>query len=213
MTRQCSAAQGDTMKKMAVIAGLVVWLFSGDWLLGLSAFVLGAGLGASCRPKRGRPCWRSRSRLQWVTVCYRPVLRGHHGPAASGDAQQRLSADGAHRSRLSRRDPGGLLFGQYLVRRLRPLEGVRPAYALTFKSLVMTYVIGDRSCRLRPRVCLELPDDHAGDHRRLVSPAGPALPRAAPAGGGRSVDRAWPACCCSKSAWASPGSMPASASR
>ena len=38
---------GDAMKKMVVIAGLGVWLISGDWLLGLSAFVLALGLGAA----------------------------------------------------------------------------------------------------------------------------------------------------------------------
>jgi len=34
-----------------------------------------------------------------------------------------------------------LLLGQALVRRLKPLTGVRPAYALQFKSLVLCYVL------------------------------------------------------------------------
>jgi hypothetical protein len=39
----------------------------------------------------------------------------------------------------------GLWLGRYLIERLPPPEGIRPAHALTFKTLVLVYVIGTAS--------------------------------------------------------------------
>jgi hypothetical protein len=56
------------MKKLAVIAGLVVWMFSGDWLLGLSALVLALGW-VFLPAEEGPPVLALAYSLQWVTVC------------------------------------------------------------------------------------------------------------------------------------------------
>jgi hypothetical protein len=127
------------MKKLAVIAGLVVWVFSGDWLLGLTAFVLALGW-VFLPAEEGPPVLALAYTLQWVTVSiglYYVAFTGRPLQATlSSDYQPMvLIGLGCLVAILA-----GLLFGQWLVGRLPPLEGVRPAYALTFKSLVMTYV-------------------------------------------------------------------------
>ena len=66
------------MKKMVVVAGLGVWLISGDWLLGLTAFVLGLGW-ALLPAEEGPPVLALAFTLQWVTVCiglYYVSIRG-----------------------------------------------------------------------------------------------------------------------------------------
>jgi hypothetical protein len=129
------------MIKMAVFLGTAVWLFSGDWLLGLCTLVLGMGW-ALLRAEEGPPVLALAFSLQWVTVCIglfyvaitgRPLL----ATLSSNYEPMVLIGLGCLVSLLV-----GLLFGQALVRRLKPLTGVRPAYALTFKSLVLCYVIG-----------------------------------------------------------------------
>jgi hypothetical protein len=127
------------MKKLAVIAGLVVWMISGDWLLGLSTFVLALGW-VFLPAEEGPPVLALAYTLQWVTVCvglYYVAITGRPLQATLGSDYQPmvLIGLGCLVAILA-----GLLCGQYLVSRLRPLEGVRPAYALTFKSLVVTYV-------------------------------------------------------------------------
>jgi len=127
------------MKKLAVIAGLVVWMISGDWLLGLSTFVLALGW-VFLPAEEGPPVLALAYTLQWVTVCvglYYVAITGRPLQATLGSDYQPmvLIGLGCLVAILA-----GLLCGQYLVSRLRPLEGVRPAYALTFKSLVVTYI-------------------------------------------------------------------------
>ncbi len=127
------------MKKLAVVAGLAVWVLSDDWLLGLSAFVLALGW-VFLPAEEGPPVLALAYTLQWVTVCiglYYVAITGRPLQATLGSDYQPmvLIGLGCLVAILA-----GLLLGQYLVGRLRPLEGVRPAYALTFKSLVMTYL-------------------------------------------------------------------------
>jgi hypothetical protein len=128
------------MKKMVVVASLGVWLISGDWLLGLTAFVLGLGW-ALLPAEEGPPVLALAFTLQWVTVCiglYYVAITGRPLQATllSDYQPMVLIGLGCLVAILC-----GLLFGQYLVRQFRPMEGVRPAYALTFKSLVLAYVI------------------------------------------------------------------------
>ena len=56
------------MKKLAVIAGLGVWMISGDWLLGLSTFVLALGW-VFLPAEEGPPVLALAYTLQWVSVC------------------------------------------------------------------------------------------------------------------------------------------------
>jgi hypothetical protein len=128
------------MKKVAVIAAVVVWMFSGDWLLGLSALVLGLGW-ALLPAEEGPPVLALAFTLQWVAVCiglYYVAITGRPLQATLGSDYQPmvLIGLGCLAAILA-----GLLFGQYIVGRLKSLEGVRPAYALTFKSLVLAYVV------------------------------------------------------------------------
>jgi hypothetical protein len=129
------------MKKMACLAGIVVWLFSGDWLLGLSTLVLGMGW-ALLQADEGPPVLALAFSLQWVTVSiglFYVAITGRPLLATLGSNYEPMVLIGLGCLTAL---VAGLLAGQALVRRLKPLSGVRPAYALTFKSLVLCYVIG-----------------------------------------------------------------------
>jgi hypothetical protein len=128
------------MNKMVALAGLGVWLISGDWLLGLTALVLALGW-ALLPADEGPPVLALAFTLQWVTVCiglYYVAVTGRPLQATIGSEYEPmvLIGLGCLIALLC-----GLLFGQYVVRQFRPLEGVRPAYALTFKSLVLAYAV------------------------------------------------------------------------
>jgi hypothetical protein len=128
------------MKKLVVFAGLATWLISGDWLLGLCTLVLGLGW-ALLRADEGPPVLALAYTLQWITVCI-----GLYYVAISGrPLQATLTSDyqpmvliglGCLIALMA-----GLLCGQWLIGCLKPMAGVRPAYALTFKSLVLAYVL------------------------------------------------------------------------
>lgn len=129
------------MKKLVIAAGLGVWLISGDWLLGLTAFVLVLGW-ALLPAEEGPPVLALAYTLQWVTVCvglYYVTITGRPLQATlSSDYEPMvLIGLGCLVSLMA-----GLRFGKYLIGRLKPMEGVRPAYALTFKSLVVCYLLG-----------------------------------------------------------------------
>ena len=126
------------MKKLAAAAGIGVWLVTGDWVLGLSAFVLAIGW-ALLPAAEGPPVLALAYTLQWVAVCiglwYVAVTgRPLQATLASDYEPMVLIGMGCLLAIL-----GGLLFGQFIIGRFKPLEGVRPAYALTFKSLVFSY--------------------------------------------------------------------------
>jgi hypothetical protein len=128
------------MKKLVIVAGLAAWLFSGDWLLGLCTLVLGLGW-ALLQPEEGPPVLALAYTLQWITVCiglYYVAITGRplQATLASDYQPMVLIGLGCLIAVLA-----GLLAGQWLIGGLKPLDGVRPAYALTFKSLVLCYVV------------------------------------------------------------------------
>ncbi len=129
------------MLKLVVVAGLAVWLLSGDWLLGLCTFVLALGWFV-LQADEGPPVLALAFTLQWITVCiglYYVTLTGRplQVTLASEYQPMVLIGLGCLAALLA-----GLWAGQWLVSRLKPLEGMRPAYALTFKSLVTAYIAG-----------------------------------------------------------------------
>ena len=128
------------MKKLVVFAGLATWLMSGDWLLGLCTLVLGLGW-ALLRAEEGPPVLALAYTLQWITVCiglYYVAITGRPLQATlTSDYQPMVLIGLGCLIALM----AGLLFGRWLISRLKPMEGVRPAYALTFKSLVLAYVL------------------------------------------------------------------------
>ena len=125
MTRQYLSRVGDTMKKLAVIAGLGVWLISGDWLLGLSTFVLALGW-VFLPAEEGPPVLALAYTLQWVTVCvglYDVAMTGRPLQATLGSDYQPmvLIGLGCLVAILA-----GLLCGQYLVSRCGPSRASDP---------------------------------------------------------------------------------------
>ncbi len=128
------------MKKLVVFAGLATWLMSGDWLLGLCTLVLGLGW-ALLRAEEGPPVLALAYTLQWITVCiglYYVAITGRPLQATlTSDYQPMVLIGLGCLIALM----AGLLLGRWLIGRLKPMEGVRPAYALTFKSLVLAYVL------------------------------------------------------------------------
>ena len=128
------------MKKLVVFAGLATWLMSGDWLLGLCTLVLGLGW-ALLRAEEGPPVLALAYTLQWITVCiglYYVAITGRPLQATlTSDYQPMVLIGLGCLIALM----AGLLCGRWLIGRLKPMEGVRPAYALTFKSLVLAYVL------------------------------------------------------------------------
>jgi hypothetical protein len=129
------------MKKLVVVAGLATWLISGDWLLALCTFVLGLGW-AFLPSEEGPPVLALAYTLQWITVCvglYYVAITGRplQATLVSDYQPMVLIGLGCLIALLA-----GLRFGQWLIGLRKPMEGVRPAYALTFKSLVICYVIG-----------------------------------------------------------------------
>ena len=56
------------MKKLVVSPGSSCWIVFGDWLLGLSAFVLALGW-ALLPAEEGPPVLALAYTLQWVSVC------------------------------------------------------------------------------------------------------------------------------------------------
>ena len=129
------------MKKLVLAGGLATWLISGDWLLGLCTFVLLLGWDV-LRSDEGPPVLALAFTLQWITVSV-----GLYYVAFTGrPLQATLSSDyrwmmliglGCLMALLA-----GLWLGRWLIDRLKPLQGARPPYALTFKSLVLCYLIG-----------------------------------------------------------------------
>jgi hypothetical protein len=127
------------MKKLVVLAGLAGWLISGDWLIGLCSFVLALGW-VVLQADEGPPVLALAFTLQWITVCiglYYVDLTGRPLQATleSDFRPMMLIGLGCLLALLA-----GLWAGQWLIGRLKPLQGVRPLYALTFKTLVMSYI-------------------------------------------------------------------------
>jgi hypothetical protein len=129
------------MTKAVAIVALAVWLFTGDWLLAVCALVLAMGW-ALLTAEEGPPVLALAFTLQWVTVCiglFYVAATGRPLQATLGSDYQPMVLIGLGCLVALM---AGLLSGQALIRRLKPMPGVRPAYALTFKSLVTAYVVG-----------------------------------------------------------------------
>ncbi len=128
------------MKKVVAIVALAVWLLTGDWLLGLCTLVLGMGW-ALLTADEGPPVLALAFTLQWVTVCiglFYVAVTGRPLQATLGSDYQPMVLIGLGCLVAL---GGGLLLGQALVHRLKPMSGVRPLYALTFKSLILAYAL------------------------------------------------------------------------
>jgi hypothetical protein len=129
------------MIKFFSVAAVVAWLVSGDWLVGACLLVLGLGW-AILQPEEGPPVIALAFSMQWVSVCVglfyftatdRPLDATIHSDYRT------MVAIGLGCLLVM---IAGLYAGRRLVGLMGPSTGLRPAYALTFKTLVVTYAIG-----------------------------------------------------------------------
>ena len=128
------------MKKLVPLAGVAGWVLFGDWLSGLSLAVL-ALIWVMLPAEEGPPVLALAATMQWVSVTI-----GFFYFSITGRAlEATLRAD--YRTMVALGlgwvvTMGlGLAAGRYLIQRLPPKEGLRPAHALTFKTLVLVYVV------------------------------------------------------------------------
>src|SRR5512140_1418931 len=128
------------MKKLVPIAFAAGWLIFGDWLAGLAAAVL-ALAWVALPAEEGAPVFALAASMQWVSVTI-----GYFYHAITGrDIEATLRADyrtmvvlglGCVVAMIA-----GLWAGRTVIQRLPPKAGVRPAHALTFKTLILVYVV------------------------------------------------------------------------
>jgi hypothetical protein len=129
------------MNKLVVLAGLAGWLLSGDWLIGACLLVLALGW-VILQPDEGPPVIALAFTMQWVSVCVglfyftlteRPLDATIH----SDYRTMVLIGLGCLLAMIA-----GLTLGRRVVKLAGPAKGLRPAYALTFKTLVVAYALG-----------------------------------------------------------------------
>ena len=129
------------MIKFAFLAGSVAGLVSGDWLVGACVLVLGLGW-ALLQPDEGPPVIALAFSMQWVSVCvglFYVALTDRPLEATLHSDYRTMVAIGLGCLLTM---IGGLSVGRRLVGLMGPATGPRPAYALTFKALVASYVGG-----------------------------------------------------------------------
>jgi hypothetical protein len=129
------------MTKFIFLAGGLGWLVSGDWLIGASLMVLALGW-TILQPDEGPPVIALAFSMQWVSVCVglfyfaatdRPLDATIHS-----DYRTMVAIGlGCLLAMIA-----GLSVGRRLVELAGPATGVRPSYALTFKTLVASYAVG-----------------------------------------------------------------------
>src|SRR6185369_15038569 len=130
------------MTKFVLLAGAAGWLLSGDWLLGACLVVLALGW-VVLQPDEGPPVIALAFSMQWVSVCVglfyftitgRPLDATIH----SDYRTMVLIGLGCLLAMMA-----GLWVGRKLVAGFSgQATGLRPAYALTFKTLVTAYALG-----------------------------------------------------------------------
>ena len=128
------------MTKWVPLAGLVGWIAFGDWLAGAALAVL--ALAWVVLPSdEGPPVLALAVTMQWtavsigffyVLVTGRPIEATLH----SDYRTMVMLGLGCVLALVV-----GLTLGRHLIERMKPPQGVRPANALTFKTLVLVYVV------------------------------------------------------------------------
>src|SRR5262245_6256919 len=129
------------MIKFALLAGAGGWLLSGDWLIGACLLVLGLGW-VVLQPDEGPPVIALAFSMQWVSVCvglfYHNLTERPLDATIHSDYRTMvLIGLGCLLATIA-----GLAAGRRLVGLAGPATGLRPAYALTFKTLVASYAVG-----------------------------------------------------------------------
>ena len=129
------------MKKLVVIALVVGWVGSGDWLIGAALMTL--ALAWTFLPTHeGPPVLPLAASMQWVSVTiglFYVTLTGRPLEATIRADYRTMVAIGLGWVLAM---IAGLYIGRWLVDRQGPPKGLRPTYALTFKTLVLIYAMG-----------------------------------------------------------------------
>src|ERR1043166_7213869 len=122
------------MTKLVVLAGVAGWLLSGDWLIGACLVVLALGW-VVLQPEEGPPVIALAFSMQWVSVCvglfyFTLIERPLEATIHSDYRTMVLIGLGCLLATMA-----GLYVGRKLVTGVAgPPTGLRPAYALTFKT-------------------------------------------------------------------------------
>jgi len=127
------------MTKLIPLAGVAGWILFGDWLAGLALAVL-ALVWVMLPAEEGPPVLALAMTMQWVSVSiglfYNLVTRRPLEAVLRADYRYMvLLGLGCVAATVL-----GLAIGRYLIDRMRPPQGLRPDYALTFKTLMIVYV-------------------------------------------------------------------------
>lgn len=128
------------MKKLVPLAGIAGWIIFGDWLAGASLAVL-ALIWIMLPAEEGPPVLALAATMQWVSV----TIGLFYFLMTARPLEATLRSD--YRTMVAL-GLGcvvalvlGLAAGRYLVERFPAKEGLRPAHALTFKTLVLVYAV------------------------------------------------------------------------
>jgi hypothetical protein len=129
------------MMKFVFLAGGLGWLVSGDWLIGACLLVLALGW-VILQPEEGPPVIALAFSMQWVSVCvglfYFTLTDRPLDATIHSDYRTMVEIGlGCLLAMIA-----GLSVGRRLMGLMGPATGLRPAYALTFKTLVAAYAVG-----------------------------------------------------------------------
>ena len=125
--------------KWIPIAAIAGWLLFGDWLAGLAVAVL-ALIWVMLPAEEGPPVLALAATMQWTSVCigfFYVSLTGRPLDATLHADYRRMVLLGLGCVAMIAL---GLSLGRYLIERMRQPQGLRPAHALTFKTLLIVYV-------------------------------------------------------------------------
>jgi len=127
------------MKKIVPIAAAAGWLFFGDWLAAAALATL-ALAWVMLPAEEGPPVLALAATMQWVSVTigyFYNLISGRPLDAIIRTDYRNmvLIGLGCVLTMIF-----GLALGRSVVERMRPPQGIRPAHALTFKTLMFVYV-------------------------------------------------------------------------
>jgi len=128
------------MTKLIPIAGVAGWIVFGDWLAGLALAVL-ALAWVMLPAEEGPPVLALAVTMQWVSVSiglFYNLLTGRTFEAIRRSDYRYMVLLGLGCVAATML---GLSLGRYLVARMKRPQDVRPAHALTFKTLIAVYVV------------------------------------------------------------------------
>jgi hypothetical protein len=133
-------APENDMTKWIPLAGLVGWIAFGDWLAGAALAVL-ALAWVMLPTEEGPPVLALAATMQWVSVSiglFYNLLTGRTLEAIvrSDYRYMVLLGLGCVAATVV-----GLAAGRCLIGRMRTPQGLRPAHALTFKTLIVVYAV------------------------------------------------------------------------